>query len=44
MNRNHECAGLGLSTINSLVKLNGGTMSIESVVDMLTTVTVRFPF
>ena len=43
MTRNHEGVGLGLSIINSLVKVYGGAMRIESVVDMETTVTVRFP-
>jgi len=42
MTRNHEGVCLGLSIINFLVKLHGGTMSIESIVDMGTTVTVRF--
>ncbi|MBL4614915.1 MAG: PAS domain S-box protein [Magnetovibrio sp.] len=41
--RNHEGSGLGLYLVNSFVELHGGTLTIESEVDMGTTVSVRLP-
>ncbi len=35
--------GLGLSLVKSLVELHGGTLTIDSTVDVGTTVTVAFP-
>ena len=41
--RTHEGAGLGLYVTNSLVKLHGGTLTIESEIGKGTAVTVIFP-
>lgn len=41
--RRHEGTGLGLSIVKSLVNLHGGEMSIQSVLDEGTTVTVVLP-
>jgi len=41
--REYEGTGLGLSLSNSLVKAHGGTLTIDSEVDVGTTVTVTFP-
>ena len=41
--RRHEGTGLGLYLVDSLMKLHGGTMSVESTVGQGTTVTVMFP-
>ncbi len=41
--RRHEGSGLGLPLAGSLVDLHGGTLDIESELDVGTTVTVRFP-
>lgn len=39
----HEGAGLGLSISKSLMELHGGTLTIESEVNIGTTVLLRFP-
>lgn len=41
--REHEGTGLGLAITKDLVELHGGTMHIESTVDVGTTVRVRLP-
>jgi cell cycle sensor histidine kinase DivJ len=41
--RRHEGTGLGLSIVKSLAELHGGDMTIRSVVDEGTTVTVALP-
>lgn len=41
--RSHEGTGLGLSVVKGLVNLHGGSMSIESELNIGTTVTVRIP-
>ncbi len=43
LSRTHEGTGLGLPLADALVRLHGGTMNIESTVDVGTTVTVRLP-
>ena len=43
LNRQHEGTGLGLPLTKSLVELHGGSMDLQSDVDVGTTVTVRFP-
>ncbi len=42
--RDHEGTGLGLSITKELVELHGGTMSIDSTVDIGTVVSVRLPY
>jgi DNA-binding response OmpR family regulator len=42
--RSDEGSGVGLSLIEDLVKLHGGTISLESTVGKGTTLTVRIPF
>ena len=42
--RNHEGTGLGLSITKELIELHGGSIHIESTVDIGTTVSVRLPF
>jgi cell cycle sensor histidine kinase DivJ len=42
-NRRHEGAGLGLSVVKGLVRLHGGTVSIDSAPGAGTTVTVTLP-
>ncbi|WP_425324676.1 ATP-binding protein [Methylobacterium soli] len=42
--RTHEGTGLGLSVVQGLVGLHGGTIAIESAVDDGTTVVVSLPF
>ncbi|KAB1070098.1 PAS domain-containing sensor histidine kinase [Methylobacterium planeticum] len=42
--RAHEGTGLGLSVVQGLVGLHGGTITIESAVDDGTTVVVSLPF
>ncbi|WP_040301071.1 PAS domain-containing sensor histidine kinase [Afipia clevelandensis] len=41
--RRHEGTGLGLSIVKSLVAMHGGEMSVESEIDVGTTVTVALP-
>ncbi len=41
--RNHEGTGLGLSITKELTELHGGSIRIESTVDVGTTVTIRMP-
>lgn len=38
-----EGSGLGLSIVNALIKLHGGSVDIKSTVDVGTTVTVKIP-
>jgi len=42
--RSHEGSGLGLSITKELAELHGGSIHIESQVDVGTTVTIRLPF
>ncbi len=42
--REHEGTGLGLSITKELIELHGGAISIESTVDVGTTVSVRLPY
>jgi PAS domain S-box-containing protein len=42
--RTHEGSGIGLALVLELVKLHGGTLRVESVVNRGTTFTVRIPF
>jgi PAS domain S-box-containing protein len=42
--RTHEGSGIGLALVQELVKLHGGTLQVESIVDRGTTFTVRVPF
>ena len=42
-NRRHEGTGLGLSVVKGLATLHGGSMQIESRLDVGTCVTVRLP-
>jgi PAS domain S-box-containing protein len=42
--RTHEGTGIGLSLVQELVKLHGGSIRVESQVDQGTTVTVALPF
>ena len=41
--RRHEGTGLGLSIVKSLVAMHGGEMTVESQIDVGTTVTVALP-
>jgi PAS domain S-box-containing protein len=41
--RTHEGTGIGLSLVQELVKLQGGTVTVESAVDRGTTFTVSLP-
>lgn len=41
--REHEGTGLGLSITKELIELHGGSLTIESTVEIGTTVTVRLP-
>lgn len=41
--RSHEGSGLGLSITKELAELHGGSIHIESTVDVGTTVTIRLP-
>jgi PAS domain S-box-containing protein len=41
--RTHEGSGIGLALVNELVKLHGGTITVESVVDGGTSFTVSIP-
>jgi len=42
--RDHEGTGLGLSITKELVEMHGGTLLIDSTLDIGTTVTVRLPY
>jgi PAS domain S-box-containing protein len=42
--RTHEGTGIGLSLVQELVKLQGGSVTVESVVDRGSTFTVELPF
>ncbi len=42
--RSHEGSGLGLSITKELAELHGGSIHIESAVNVGTTVTIRLPF
>jgi len=42
--RTHEGSGIGLALVNELVRLHGGTASIESELQKGTTISVRIPF
>ncbi len=43
LSRKHKGTGLGLPLVKDLIELHGGSISIESQVDIGTIVTVRFP-
>jgi Amt family ammonium transporter len=43
LNRKYEGTGLGLPLAKSLAELHGGSLDLQSMVDVGTTVTVRFP-
>lgn len=43
LNRKYEGTGLGLPLTKSLVELHGGSLGLQSELDVGTTVTVRFP-
>lgn len=43
LRRKYEGSGLGLPLAKSLVELHGGRLELESVVEVGTTITVRFP-
>ena len=43
LNRKYEGTGLGLPLTKALVELHGGSLDLQSAVDVGTTVTVRFP-
>lgn len=43
LNRNYEGTGLGLPLSKSLVELHGGSLDLQSELEVGTTVTVRFP-
>jgi signal transduction histidine kinase len=43
LNRKYEDTGLGLPLAKSLAELHGGSLDLQSMVDVGTTVTVRFP-
>ena len=43
-NRPYEGSGLGLAITKELVEMHGGTLLIDSTVDVGTTVTVRLPY
>jgi PAS domain S-box-containing protein len=42
--RTHEGSGIGLALVHELVKLHGGSVSVESVLGRGTAFTVRIPF
>jgi signal transduction histidine kinase len=41
--RSHDGAGLGLPIVNALMKLHGGSLTLESEVGQGTTVSLHFP-
>ncbi len=43
LSRNHDGAGLGLPLTKVLVELHGGTLELDSEIEVGTTVTIRFP-
>ena len=43
LNRKHDGTGLGLPLTKSLVEMHGGSLDLQSMVGVGTTVTVRFP-
>ncbi len=43
LNRKYGGTGLGFPLTQALVELHGGTLDLQSEVDVGTTVTVRFP-
>ncbi len=43
LNRKYDGTGLGLPLTKALVELHGGSLDLQSVIDIGTTVTVRFP-
>ena len=43
LNRNQEGTGLGLPLSKKLVELHGGSLDLQSLLEVGTTVTVRFP-
>ena len=42
--RDHEGSGLGLAITKELIEMHGGSLHIDSAVDIGTTVTVRLPY
>ncbi len=42
--REHEGSGLGLAITKELTEIHGGTLHIESTIDVGTTVTIRVPY
>jgi two-component system cell cycle sensor histidine kinase PleC len=43
LSRNHDGAGLGLPLTKALVELHGGTLELDSEIEVGTTVIIRFP-
>ncbi|WP_306414642.1 ATP-binding protein, partial [Corallococcus carmarthensis] len=41
--RSHEGSGIGLALVHELVRLHGGTLTVQSELDQGTTLTVRIP-